>query len=50
LTPIGFLGYGNSETKTGSLFVIVEAKHIDNEISIGMSQLLRYMTAAQEAK
>lgn len=44
------LGYCNSQTETKCLFVIVEAKHGDNEISIGMPQLMIYMKAVQAAK
>ena len=43
------LGYGSSKSHTGSLLIIVEAKHIDN-VSIGMPQMLVYMTAIHEAR
>jgi hypothetical protein len=43
------LGHGSSKSQTGSLLIIVEAKYIDNA-SVGMPQMLVYLTAVQEAR
>ncbi|KAL2039714.1 hypothetical protein N7G274_007573 [Stereocaulon virgatum] len=43
------LGYGSSETYTGSLLMIAESEHTDNAL-IGIPQMSIYMVAVQEAR